>query len=223
MNKLRNYLILASVLLLLSWSDVSKFCRHQIIDWKFRASAVAASAALPAPDTVAYTYNDDPGIVDFAESDETMMHNEAIYPEEPNLEWLAVDMARMDSSDTPKPLNWEVLRDVKYKKRYNKEYDQYFDYPVFGEKTKSLNGKKVSIKGYIIPLDVGLYALSKNPYASCFFCGGAGPETIIGLTFAKPPKRFKTDDFLTLQGVFVLNEVDVNNFMYQLLAVEVLK
>lgn len=223
MNKLRNYLILASVLLLLSLSDVSKFCRHQIIDWKFRASAVAAAADLPAPDTAAYTYNDNPGIVDFAESDEAMMHKAAIYPEEPNPEWLAADRARVDSSDTPKSLNWDVLRDVKYKKRYNKEYDQYFDYPVFGETTKALNGKKVSIKGYIIPLDVGFYALSKNPYAACFFCGGAGPESIAGLTFAKPPKRLKTDEFLTLQGVFVLNESDVNSFMYQLLAVEVLK
>lgn len=223
MSKLRNYLILASVLLVLSWSDLSKFCRHQMIDWKFRTSAIEASAALPAPDTVAYYDNDAPGIVDFAASDETMMHHEAIYIEEPNPEWLASDMARMDSSDTPKPLTWEVLKDVKYKKRYNKEYDQYFDYPVFGEKVKVFDGQKISVKGYMIPLDVGLYALSKNPYASCFFCGGAGPETIMGLTFAKPPKRYKTDEFLTLHGVFRLNGSDVNSFMYQLSAVEVLK
>ncbi len=220
MNKLRNYLILASVLLVLSWSDLSKFCRHQMIDWKFRASAVAASTALPAPDMIAYYDNDDQGIVDVAGSDETMMYHKVIYPGEPNREWLAAGMARMDSSDTPKPLTWEVLRDVKYKKRYNKEYDQYFDYPVFGEKTKAFDGRKVSIKGYIIPLDVGLYALSKNPYASCFFCGGAGPETITGLTFAKSPKRYKTDEFLTLQSVFQLNSTDVNKFMYQLYAVE---
>ena len=70
---------------------------------------------------------------------------------------------------------------------------------------------------------MGLYALSKNPYAACFFCGGAGPETITGLTFAKTPKRYKTDELLTLQGVFKLNSENVDKFMYQLYAVEAVK
>lgn len=75
----------------------------------------------------------------------------------------------------------------------------------------------------MIPLDVGVYALSKYPYAACFFCGGAGPETIAGLHFSKSPKRYKTDDFVTLQGMLVLNDSDVDNFMYQMYAVEQVK
>jgi hypothetical protein len=222
MNKLRNYLILASALLVLSWSDVSKFCRHQMIDWKFRASALKASTIAPVPDTVAYDYADDPSIIDFADT-EGSTHGGEILVEELDTAFLEAAIARMDSADVPRLMTWEMLRDVKYKKRYNEAYDQYFDYPVFGEKIKAFDRQKVSVKGYIIPLDVGLYALSKNPYASCFFCGGAGPETIMGLTFAKPPKRYKTDEFLTLQGVFQLNSTDVNKFMYQLYAVEAAK
>lgn len=223
MNKLRNYLILASVLLVLSWSDLSKFCRHQMIDWKFRASTLEASVA-PMPDTVAYAPIADPDFMKIvAEEDAALLHGEGMTFEDIDPELLAAAIAHMDSSDIPKPLTWQVLQDVKYKKKYNKDYDQYFDYPVFGEKLKALDGQKVSIKGYIIPVDVGMYALSKNPYASCFFCGGAGPETITGLTFAKPPKRYKTDEFLTLHGVLRLNDSDVNKFMYQLFAVEIAK
>jgi len=223
MNKLRQYLFLASALLVLSWSDLSKFCRHQMIDWKFRASSLEASVA-SVPDTVDYTPADDPSFMEIvSDEDAGLLHGEGMSFEDVDPEILAAAIARMDSSDTPKPLTWEVMKDVKYKKKYNKDYDQYFDYPVFGEKVKALDGQKVSIKGYIIPLDVGLYALSKYPYASCFFCGGAGPETIAGLTFAKLPKRYKTDEFLTMEGVFQLNSSDVNKFMYQLVAVKQVK
>jgi hypothetical protein len=223
MNKLRNYLIVGAVLLFLSFSDVSKYCRHQMIDLKFRVSALKASMAAPAPDIVTYPYPDDPAIMDFADTDEGSAHAEGMYFEDIDPLLLTAAVARMDSSDKPKQLSWEALKDVKYKKRYNEEYDQYFDYPVFGENVKTFEGQKVVVKGYIIPLDVGLYALSKYPYAACFFCGGAGPETITGLTFARLPKRYKTDEFLTLQGVFKLNDTDVNKFMYQLYAVEVVK
>lgn len=223
MNKLGKISLLAAVLLALSMSDVSKYCRHQLIDWKFRASRLEASVAAPVPDTVVYDYADDPDIMEYVSVDEALPHGEGILLEDIDPELLTQAIARMDSADVPKPLTWDMLKDVKYKKRYNKDYDQYFDYPVFGEKVTALDGQKVSIKGYIIPLDVGLYALSKNPYASCFFCGGAGPETISGLTFAKLPKRYKTDEFLTLQGIFRLNSTDVNKFMYQIYAVEAVK
>jgi hypothetical protein len=194
-----------------------------MIDWKFRISALEAKSAPLETDTLAAAFDGDPALPAFMDEDTAMTHGEGFYLEAADPELLARDLARMDSADVPKPLTWEVLKDVKYKRRFNKEYDQYFDYPVFGPKIRALDGQKVSIKGYMIPLDVGLYALSKNPYAACFFCGGAGPETITAVVFAKPPKRYKTDEFLTLQGVFRLNDTEVDKFMYQLHAVEAAK
>ena len=220
MNKLRFYLLAGIVFLLLSWSDLSRYCRHQIMDWKFRRSTLKANITQPQPDTVSYTYQDDPDMIDFDDTEGVATHAESEYFHGVDLDLLAVSTARMDDPDEPVALTWETLADVKYKKKYNAEYDQYFDYPVFGARVKAFNKQKVLIKGYIIPLDVGIYALSKYPYAACFFCGGAGPETITGLTFAKPPKRYKTDDFVTLKGIFMLNDSDVNNFMYQLYAAE---
>ena len=68
-------------------------------------------------------------------------------------------------------------------------------------------GQEVVVSGYLIPVDVEAkrYALSKNPFSSCFFCGNAGPETVIELKFANDPGRFATDKYLPISGELQLN------------------
>ena len=113
-------------------------------------------------------------------------------------------------------LTWEILKDVSFKKKWNKEYGIEFMYPNFGKKLKELEGKEFYISGYMIPLDInaGLYAISKFNFASCFFCGGAGPESIISLRFKTKPKRYKTDAFLTMKGFLELNDSNVDDYFY---------
>lgn len=113
-------------------------------------------------------------------------------------------------------IKWEQLNDVKYESKFNPEYQIDFMYPIFGKEVKKLNGKSVIIKGYMIPLDVksNLYAVSKYNYAACFFCGAAGVESVISLKFKGRPRRFKTDEFCTIQGTFLLNNKDVNDFIF---------
>lgn len=67
--------------------------------------------------------------------------------------------------------------------------------------------EEVVITGYLIPIDIEAqrYALSKNPFSSCFFCGNAGPETVIELKFAEDPGRFATDRYLPIKGRLRLN------------------
>lgn len=112
-------------------------------------------------------------------------------------------------------LSWKQLADVDFEMRYFKEQKQKFLVPIFGETPKAYEGKEVSISGYMLPLDLKLYALSKFPYASCFFCGGAGAETIIELQF-KPEaaKRYKMDQWMTIKGTLRLNDSDVMHFNY---------
>jgi len=43
------------------------------------------------------------------------------------------------------------------------------------------------------------------------------------LVFKSPPSRFKTDAYVTLTGMFQLNDNNVDSFMYQLLAAQVVK
>lgn len=68
-------------------------------------------------------------------------------------------------------------------------------------------GEEVIISGYLIPIDLetGKYALSKNPFTSCFFCGNAGPETVMELNFAENPGRFATDEYVMIKGTLQLN------------------
>jgi hypothetical protein len=68
-------------------------------------------------------------------------------------------------------------------------------------------GKEVVIAGYLIPIDVeaNTYALSMNPFSTCFFCGNAGPETVIELQFKGDPGRFATDKYLPIKGILKLN------------------
>jgi hypothetical protein len=130
----------------------------------------------------------------------------------------------VDSSEQAVKLSWDALTDVKFTKKYVKELDQKIEFPTFGKKVKALAGKKVRLTGYVIPLDMGgFYALSRNPFKSCFFCGGAGPESIVGIVFATPPQRYKTDDFLTFEGVFLTNDNDMEKLMYQLYAAKQVK
>lgn len=111
---------------------------------------------------------------------------------------------------------WQMLEDVTFIQRFNKDYQMDFLYPVFGNSIKRLNNKELSIKGYMIPLDIkeGLYAISRNPYAACFFCGQSGPESVVSLKFKIKPRRFKTDEFLTVKGMMELNDSNVNDFIY---------
>lgn len=105
-----------------------------------------------------------------------------------------------------KLITWNDLTDVKFTRQFIKEEDMYFLMPKFGEQVKKLNGRKLQIKGYMIPVDPDdkIYILSARPMASCFFCGGAGPETIIQLNL-KTKRKFKTDEVWVVEGKFRLN------------------
>ena len=123
----------------------------------------------------------------------------------------------------PVKLTWETLRDVTFKKKWYPEESVYMLYPTFGPAVQKLKGKEVSITGYILPidLDANLYVLSAFPYSACFFCGAAGPESVMALKFKKNPRKFKTDERLTLKGTLSLNADDIYQMNYVLEAAEV--
>jgi len=113
-------------------------------------------------------------------------------------------------------LTWSALADVKFKDVYLKEYDIYYYYPTFGPKVLALEGREVKISGYVIPVDYDddYYVLSAFPFAQCFFCGGAGPESVVDLRLKKGHRKFKTDERLTFKGVFQTNSSDIYSLNY---------
>jgi hypothetical protein len=133
--------------------------------------------------------------------------------------FIAVFLLTCFISFSQEKITWEYLAKVKFVDKYFPEYEQSFLYPNFSNEIKLLEGKEVSITGYFLNLDPegAVYILSKNPMASCFFCGVGGPETAVELNFKEKPP-FKTDDIVTVTGIFKLNSDDVNHFNYIILA-----
>jgi hypothetical protein len=114
-------------------------------------------------------------------------------------------------------LSWKTLKDVTFESRWNEKDKTHYQYPRFGPKVRAEAGKELIITGYIIPLDTKgeLYAVSANPFASCYFCGKSGPESVVQLHFSKTTRRYKVDEILDIKGTLRLNADDPTNFIYQ--------
>lgn len=119
-------------------------------------------------------------------------------------------------SKEPQAITWDSLKNVKYVVKFNKQYQMDFQYPVFSYDIKNLKGKQLYISGYLIPFDVnqGLYAISRNPYSACYFCGRSGPESVISLKFKTKPPKYKVDAFKTMKGTLFLNDTNPMDFFY---------
>lgn len=113
-------------------------------------------------------------------------------------------------------ITWKTLKDVRFQNKFFKDLGEYLLFPTFGESVKKLDGKSVSIRGYMIPVDVndGLYVISAMPMSSCFFCGASGPETVIEVNFKNKKMRFRTDEIRTIRGVLKLNDSEVEHMNY---------
>ena len=118
-------------------------------------------------------------------------------------------------------ITWTLLNNVEYKESPHDTYGTVY-LPTFSKDIKKLLGKTVIIKGYLVPVDKTTWALSKNTYAACFFCGKAGPETVLGLAWKAEPGKLKMDANATLIGKFVLNGTNVDDWMYSIVDVEIL-
>lgn len=120
---------------------------------------------------------------------------------------------------------WKTLGKVTYKKEYDEMLGFKVDVPIFGAEVTKLEGQEVTVKGYIIPVE-GFkshkeFVFSAFPYSMCFFCGGAGPETVMEVK-AKSPISF-TADPITIKGTLHLNAKDVNKLMYSLSDAQLVK
>lgn len=113
---------------------------------------------------------------------------------------------------------WKTLAKITYKKEYDAMLGFKVDVPVFSEDIKKLEGKEVTIKGYIIPVEGYKshkeFIFSAFPYNMCFFCGGAGPETVMEI-YAKEPVKYSAEP-VVLKGKLELNSTDINRLIYAL-------
>jgi len=115
---------------------------------------------------------------------------------------------------------WATFAKTKFEAKFNDKAGEYFLYPGFPDELKNLVGKEISIEGYYLPIEVegnAYIILSKFPYSQCFFCGGAGPESIAEVSFKAKQAKFEPDQYIRVKGKLKLNEGDIDhgNFLVE--------
>lgn len=118
---------------------------------------------------------------------------------------------------TPGEQGWAILAAVKFTEKFYKAYNEYYLSPLFDTKIRAHEGKELTLRGHYLPMDLddkrGII-LSRVPYAACFFCGGAGPESVVEVYFPQKHPRFKADQILTITGTLELNDSDVSHMNF---------
>lgn len=113
---------------------------------------------------------------------------------------------------------WKTLSKITYKKQFDELMGFKIDIPVFSDPVKALEGQEVTLKGYIIPVEGYKshkeFIFSAYPYNMCFFCGGAGPETVMEVEAAEAVEY--SAEQIVLKGKLTLNDSDINRLMYLL-------
>ena len=119
---------------------------------------------------------------------------------------------------------WYLFARTKFVSTYFKEYDEYFLVPQFDSNLRQLVGSDIILKGYHIPLGLqdNSLVISKNPYAACFFCGGAGPETVAEINLKSKRPKLKADQIITVKGKLRLNDKDTEHMNFILDDAEIL-
>jgi hypothetical protein len=111
-------------------------------------------------------------------------------------------------------LIWPKLYDIRYEKATDKlgEYDK----PIFSAATKALNGKMVTLPGYMVPFEKGtkgnVFMLSSLPLNACFFCGVGGPETVVQIQLKQPISY--NEKPIEVKGILRLNDTNTDKMIY---------
>lgn len=105
---------------------------------------------------------------------------------------------------------WELLATTSVRKGTDPFFNEEIELPEFSEELLKKEGQSITLEGFIIPLqqatDQDFFILSRFPYQSCFFCGAAGPETVVEV-FSDRSFRY-TDERVRVRGTLYLNPDD---------------
>ncbi len=119
---------------------------------------------------------------------------------------------------------WQVLGEVSF---VSEKDAQGFtiERPQFSKKLKTFQGKTIRLHGYIIPLEEtgsqSKFMFSSLPFNVCYFCGAAGPETVVEVVTDR--KIAFTTKKITMEGLLQLNDSDPDHHIYILKSARILE
>ncbi|TJZ53734.1 hypothetical protein FAZ15_17060 [Sphingobacterium olei] len=105
---------------------------------------------------------------------------------------------------------WEVIDKLMYK--VSKENGKTIYTPHFPAELQRLDGKEVTLKGYMVPIKPGrshhFFLLSVLPIYQCMFCGQNGIPPMVEINMVNEKKVIFTDQVTTIRGKIYLNAKD---------------
>ena len=111
---------------------------------------------------------------------------------------------------------WELLSTVDIVMGFDEFMGAEMEQPNFSSELKNREGTSVTLEGFVIPLqqtaEQDYFVLSRFPYQSCFFCGAAGPETVVEV-YSDHQFRF-TDERVRVKGRLRLNDDNPLHLFY---------
>lgn len=133
-------------------------------------------------------------------------------PDKLSLLCLLLFLSAAISLPAQQKLSWDDL----YAVQFEATADSGWLCPTFSADIQAKEGYEVYLSGYVLPLSAaqGMYVLSSFPYASCFFCGGAGPESVIQLELKRAARPYRTDEWKRFKGILRLNGHDPAQLHY---------
>lgn len=118
---------------------------------------------------------------------------------------------------------WEVFLKLTYEIKFDERIDDIAYIPKFTPEIRKYEGKEIELKGYILPHDLTktakgmtgkgeMFMFSAFPAATCFFCGAAGPESVMEV-FPKKPIPY-SKHVVKIKGRLELNDKDFLRMSY---------
>ena len=105
---------------------------------------------------------------------------------------------------------WEIMDNASFKSVYVDEFEAETDLLLLTDDLKKRSGEHLTISGYYVPLmDDDVMILSKFSFANCFFCGGAGLESVVQIELKDDiPYNLEMDQKIKVSGRIYFNDSD---------------
>ena len=115
---------------------------------------------------------------------------------------------------------WGQLSLIRFEMQEDPYGEMQYTPGKFSEMIQKLDGTEIELPGFIVPLEgkkkQKQLFFSLYPYANCFFCGNAGPETVIEVQMDADEYLEYTDQQISLSGIFKFIPGNIDSVMFKL-------
>ena len=115
---------------------------------------------------------------------------------------------------------WGMLMLTETEKQFDPTLGMEIDIPNIHPAAQQLNGQQIQLEGFIIPLEgkksQAHFMFSAFPINMCYFCGRAGPESVIEVFMGNGTTLPFTEKKIWIEGTLRVNARDPQSNIYTL-------